>query len=69
MTRRDRTQSVEPWFQSLQAALRRRKEPQIYLLVSLAEAERLAAGALPARVKRQVARLLAAAGVLNGDGR
>jgi hypothetical protein len=62
-------QKIEPWFARLQASLRKRRDPQIYVLVSLAEAERLGAGAVPPRVRRQVARLLAAAGVLNGDGR
>lgn len=44
---------VEPWLARYQRALRRRREPQVYLLVSWIEAEALAAGNVPPRVTRQ----------------
>lgn len=56
---RRRAARIEPWFARLQAALRRRRTPQIYLLVSLADAQRLARGRIPPALGRQVQRLLA----------
>jgi hypothetical protein len=52
------TRTIEPWFDAYQQALRAQQQPLIYLLVSYAELQRLAAGRLPMNVRRQADRAL-----------
>jgi hypothetical protein len=58
---------LEPWLTGYAKGLRRRRQPMVWLLASVADVEHVAAGRVPLRMRRQATRLLAFGRRLTSD--